>query len=80
LPHPLRGVLGLRARKFDRALQAALRAEPDVRFVTQGPMTDTAVMSSDGFHPGPAVYEAWAVQAAAFIRAVGKPSCAETGG
>jgi lysophospholipase L1-like esterase len=69
LPHPLRGVLGLRARKFDRALEAALRYDPDVRFVTQGPMRDTSVMSSDGFHPGPPVYAAWAAQASAFIRA-----------
>jgi lysophospholipase L1-like esterase len=74
LPHPLRGVLGLRSRKFDRALRAAFAGEHGIDFVTHGTMSDTSlemadVMATDGFHPGPPVYADWARQAAGLLLA-----------
>ncbi len=64
LPQPLRWYLGARARELDRALAAEL---PDGRGAEYLPLAgelDAAHMAGDGFHPGPAVYEAWGRAAA----------------
>jgi lysophospholipase L1-like esterase len=64
LPQPLRWYLGARARELDRALARAL---PDGRGAEYLPLEgelDAAHMAADGFHPGPAVYEAWGAAAA----------------
>ena len=67
LPQPLRWYLGERARELDRALASVL---PDGRGAEHLPFdgdVDAANMAPDGFHPGPAVYEAWSEAAAATI-------------
>lgn len=60
LPDPLRRVVGLQAARFDRALRQALAREEDARAVPFDLSLDPAQMASDGFHPGPAIYETWA--------------------
>ena len=67
LPQPLRWHLGLRAMQFDRALRAALETEPDCAYVALDVRGDIADMASDGFHPGPHIYEAWAQSVAGRI-------------
>jgi lysophospholipase L1-like esterase len=69
LPQPLRWYLGARARELDRALAASL---PDGHGTEHLPFqgdVDAARMASDGFHPGPPVYEAWGAAAAGRIAA-----------
>lgn len=67
LPNPLRFVLELRTRRFDRALRArALKlgchhAAIEMRL-------DPAGMAQDGFHPGAPIYKVWAQNAAAALR------------
>ncbi|MBL0143774.1 MAG: SGNH/GDSL hydrolase family protein [Betaproteobacteria bacterium] len=64
LPQPLRWYLGERAKELDRALARAL---PDGRGAEHLPFErelDGMHMASDGFHPGPAVYDAWGETAA----------------
>jgi lysophospholipase L1-like esterase len=59
LPQPLRWYLGERARELDRALAKAL---PDGKGAEHLPFADELDgmhMATDGFHPGPAVYEKW---------------------
>ena len=71
LPQPLRWYLGARARELDRALAAAL---PDGRGAEYLPLAgelDAAHMATDGFHPGPPVYAAWAEAAARRIASAG---------
>jgi lysophospholipase L1-like esterase len=68
LPQPLRWVLGRRARRFDAALQIAIRDEHRVVFQPQTLLNDPALMASDGYHPGPVVYAVWASEAARLIR------------
>lgn len=61
LPQPLRWYLGARARAFDQALRQSLAQEPGVRYIGFDGGHDVAsMMASDGFHPGPPVYAAWA--------------------
>jgi lysophospholipase L1-like esterase len=69
LPQPLRWYLGARARELDRALARAL---PDGRGAEYLPLDgefDAGHMAADGFHAGPAVYEAWGAAAARRIGA-----------
>lgn len=68
LPRPLRDVLGAQARAMDSALAAdstgALRHLP-----FDGARMDPGLMAEDGFHPGAAIYAAWAAEVATMIRA-----------
>jgi len=69
LPQPLRWYLGERARELDRALARAL---PDGRGAEHLPFDRElkgAHMATDGFHPGPPVYDAWGEAAARRIEA-----------
>ena len=69
LPQPLRWYLGARARELDRALADLL---PDGHGTEHLPFqgdVDAAHMASDGFHPGPPVYDAWGAAAALRIAA-----------
>jgi lysophospholipase L1-like esterase len=62
LPQPLRMVMGLHARAFDRALAVHFSRDDSVgerRHIAMPPMPDGAV-ASDGFHPGPLAYARWA--------------------
>lgn len=71
LPQPLRAYLGAQARRFDRALQGIAATTPgccrvgldDGSPAELGPQH----MAADGFHPGPAVYAAWAARLAAQV-------------
>lgn len=72
LPQPLRWLLGSRCRDFDAALAVALQEHRDcVHLRYSGSIPEErgmkALMASDGFHPGPEIYEAWAQKAAEVI-------------
>lgn len=65
LPTPLNRVLGDRAELFDTCLQDIARDRSDVCHLPLDFTLDIAKMASDGFHPGPDIYAAWAHRAAA---------------
>ncbi|PXW72604.1 lysophospholipase L1-like esterase [Loktanella sp. PT4BL] len=69
LPHPLRWVLGRQAARFDRHLHALVVARPACTMARIDLGLDKTNMSEDGFHPGPAVYAAWAKEIAQIILA-----------
>ena len=69
LPQPLRWYLGGRASELDRALAAALPDGKGAEYLVFEGELDPAHMASDGFHPGPAVYDAWGAAAARRIGA-----------
>lgn len=68
LPQPLRGLLGWRARRLDRAAAASAAGDPGVRYV---PMhvdhAERALFAGDGFHPSALGAAAWARSLAAAI-------------
>jgi lysophospholipase L1-like esterase len=72
LPEPLRWLIGSRCRAFDADLALALQKHSDcvyLRYCAAVPEEKgmAALMASDGFHPGPDIYEVWAEQAAEII-------------
>lgn len=68
LPQPLRWHVGLRASQFNRALAADVALENDAEFIDLRFTEDASLMSSDGFHPGAAVYAEWGKRVASVIR------------
>lgn len=64
LPQPLRWYLGARARDFNVALAHWLPDRPGCHLVAPDFQADPAHIASDGFHPGPAAYLAWAARVA----------------
>ncbi len=64
LPQPLRWYLGARARDFNVALADWLAHRPGCHLVAPDFQADPAHIASDGFHPGPAAYRAWAARIA----------------
>ena len=61
LPQPLRYVLGARARTMDRIMRDAAGAGGAVHAPMDEAMArDRGLFASDGFHPSPAGYRAWA--------------------
>jgi lysophospholipase L1-like esterase len=61
LPQPLRWYVGRRAQDFDRALARLAERQSRCEFVKLSyAMMDLQSMAADGFHPGPAIYAAWA--------------------
>lgn len=60
LPQPLRWWMGLRARDFDRRLQAVVSAEPGCQYLRIPYGNDLDGMAGDGFHPGAMAYRIWA--------------------
>ncbi|MCW1959007.1 MAG: SGNH/GDSL hydrolase family protein [Mycobacterium sp.] len=62
LPQPLRWYLGARARAFNAALAQWLPHRPGCHLVVPDFQANPAYIASDGFHPGPAAYTAWAAQ------------------
>ncbi|MBU3749686.1 MAG: SGNH/GDSL hydrolase family protein [Mycobacterium sp.] len=64
LPQPLRWYLGLRARDFNIALAQWTERRPGCHVVAPDFQADPAHIASDGFHPGPAAYSAWAARLA----------------
>jgi lysophospholipase L1-like esterase len=67
LPQPLRWYLGAHAKAFDQKLRQLVAETPGCTYLAQPASGDVSMMASDGFHPGPAVYERWAALAAAKI-------------
>ncbi|MEM9145252.1 MAG: SGNH/GDSL hydrolase family protein [Pseudomonadota bacterium] len=68
LPQPLRWYLGQQATAHDTALSAWAARTADARHVPLTIPLGVEAMAEDGFHPGPAVYTAWAEMLAAVIR------------
>lgn len=64
LPQPLRWYLGARARDFTAALVDWLPRHSGCHLVLPDFQPDSAHIASDGFHPGPTAYAAWARQVA----------------
>ncbi|PSF05457.1 GDSL family lipase [Marinobacter fuscus] len=61
LPSPLRQVMGWRARQLDAVYQTLAKACPDdFRYQSYPALTDTSLLASDGYHPGPLGYKAMA--------------------
>ena len=76
LPNPLRWVIGRQARRHDRALKAWAGSDGNLSYAGLGtvpgdrlhdvPMDQ--IMSADGFHPGPQIYDVWAERVVDRIR------------
>ena len=64
LPAPLSRVLGERAHLFDTHLRVIAAGRADTAYLPLDFPMDVTQMASDGFHPGPDVYDAWAARAA----------------
>ena len=60
LPWPLNAVLGERAARFDACLREIAAARGNVVHIPMHLPLDVSSLASDGFHPGPEVYRAWA--------------------
>jgi lysophospholipase L1-like esterase len=69
LPHPLRWILGRQAARFDVALRQMVDQRAGCFALEFNQDLEASSMSRDGFHPGPAVYAAWAAEAAKCIKA-----------
>lgn len=67
LPRPLSTAMAARAAVFDAALAGMVEQMPDLRRVRPDIAIDAQVMATDGFHPGPRVYAAWAEAVAAEV-------------
>jgi lysophospholipase L1-like esterase len=64
LPQPLSWYLGARARLLDAVLQSWTQQQSDCEFIPAPISNYAALMASDGFHPGPKVYELWGAEIA----------------
>jgi lysophospholipase L1-like esterase len=61
LPQPLRGLLGWRARRLDRAAHAYAAGERGLRYVPMHvDQADRALFAADGFHPSALGAAVWA--------------------
>ncbi len=67
LPQPLRWSLGRQAFLFDAALARILGPLPHAHHVPFNIPLNPAQMASDGFHPGPEIYEIWGHEMASRI-------------
>jgi len=68
LPQPLRGYLGMRARRLDTALAHWAASRDDCEHLPFAFPLEPGMMASDGFHPGETGCALWAAQLAAAIR------------
>lgn len=60
LPQPLRWCLGHRAYELNVQLATLVKEHSWCELVEPGFELDSALMASDGFHPGPELYKQWA--------------------
>lgn len=67
LPQPLRWIIGLRVNRFDAAMGHYQAARPEVTRLRLDLPLDPGLMASDGYHPGPDIYDLWADEAAKAI-------------
>ena len=68
LPQPLRWVLGMRAKQFNRALQEFVATRPHCSLLAFELPMQPEFIASDGFHPSATTYGLWAEQAATAIK------------
>lgn len=68
LPQPLRWILGTRATQFNRDLETDVSFDEAATFIDLRFTADTALMATDGFHPGPGIYAEWGARIAALLR------------
>lgn len=68
LPQPLRGIIGMTARRYDAAMARYQATRPEITRLQMDLPMDPALMAKDGFHPGAAVYTQWAQALASHIR------------
>lgn len=78
LPQPLRWILGARATQFNHDLERDVAVDDAANFLDLRFTADTALMASDGFHPGPGVYAEWGARVAALVRQVSPLSARDT--
>ncbi len=69
LPQPLRAHVGAEATRFNDDLRSEIEHDDIARLVDIRFTEDRALMSEDGFHPGPAAYATWAERVATAILA-----------
>ena len=67
LPQPLRWVLGLRAKQFNRGLKAMVEKRPGCHLLVFDLPMQADHIAIDGFHPSATTYGLWAKQAAELI-------------
>ena len=67
LPEPLRGCIGDRAARLDKAIHAWSANQPDCDPIRLDFSLRPETMAPDGFHPGPRIYACWAEAAATQI-------------
>jgi lysophospholipase L1-like esterase len=73
LPQPLRWYLGARGAEYNRARERALPDGEGGEYLPVPGELGPQVMATDGFHPGPRVYQAWGGAAAERIASVFGP-------
>ncbi|MGR5065186.1 SGNH/GDSL hydrolase family protein [Photobacterium sp. DNB22_13_2] len=73
LPHPLRWYLGSKAKAFNKRLSKWVNTQPDCEIVNIGGPLDVVHMATDGFHPGPQIYQQWGQAVAKLIEAKWSP-------
>jgi lysophospholipase L1-like esterase len=69
LPNPLRWYLGSKAKAFNRKLALWVSTQSDCEIITIEHQLEPDQMASDGFHPGPEIYQHWGNAVAQVIRA-----------
>lgn len=67
-PQPLRWYLGTTARRFDRALAAWARRQPDCEHLPLELTDAEGLLATDGLHPGPRLYQRWSTALARRVR------------
>lgn len=67
LPQPLRWTLGRSAARFDAALGALCKTEPDTTHLPLHLPYEPRYVAADGFHPSEAAYSQWAAMLAQLI-------------
>ncbi len=67
LPQPLRWIIGLRVNRFNLAMEQHQAKRPEITRISINLKLDPALMASDGYHPGTAVYALWAREVAKAI-------------
>jgi lysophospholipase L1-like esterase len=80
LPQPLRGYLGAQALRYNAALRTLAATTGDCTWVPHDLTQTQGQMASDGFHPGPPLYAAWAGQLAEGLMAHWPPRPAAQAG
>jgi lysophospholipase L1-like esterase len=68
LPQPLRGYLGGRAKQFNRHLARWIDTQEDCQLININGELTGQHMATDGFHPGPVIYQHWAETLAEIIK------------